>query len=159
MRISTPCRLVPCAIVGLVVALAPPPLSAQEQEYEQDAVLKTVQRFFDSMASRDTVMAREALLVEGKSFSTTETSDGPRFSGFTHRDYLSGLSTGTDQWLENMWDPEVRVRGTIATVWAPYEFRINSELSHCGVDAFSLVKTQTGWRIASIVYTVELDCD
>jgi len=150
-------RVVPLAIVGLVVAVGP--LIAQDLPDEQEAVLETVQRFFDSMASRDTIMAHQALLVDGKSFSTAETQDGVRISGFSHRDYLDGLATGTDQWLENMWDAEVRVRGTIATVWAPYQFRINGEFSHCGVDAFSLVKTEDGWRIASIIYTVESECE
>ncbi len=154
MRIHHLWRAVLLALIVLTVISTA--LVAQD---ERESVLKTVQRFFDAMASRDTVMAQEAMLVDGTSFSTTQTPDGPRVSGFSHREYLDGLATGTDQWFEQMWDAEVRVRGTIATVWTPYEFRINGGLSHCGVDAFSLVKTQTGWRIASVVYTVEAECE
>ena len=154
MRIPLPWRAIPLVLLALVTTSST--VVAQD---DQTAVRETVQRFFESMATRDTAMARQALLVDGVSFSTTVTPEGPKVNPFSHQDYLSGLANGTDQWLERMWDAEVRVHGTIATVWAPYEFRINGELSHCGIDAFSLVKTDAGWRIAGIVYTVEPECE
>jgi len=46
----------------------------------------------------------------------------------------------------------------IAVVWTPYEFHVNGEFSHCGVDAFSLVRIDGQWKIAGIVYTVEREC-
>jgi hypothetical protein len=54
-----------------------------------------------------------------------------------------------------MWDPLVLVHGRIAVVWAPYDFHINGEFSHCGVDAFTLIKTENGWQIAGAAYTIE----
>ena len=54
-----------------------------------------------------------------------------------------------------MWDPRVLVRGTTANVWAEYDFHLSGKLTHCSVDSVSLVKTEQGWRIAGIVYTVE----
>jgi hypothetical protein len=57
--------------------------------------------------------------------------------------------------LERMWDPEVRVRGAIAQLWTRYDFHGNGTFSHCGVDAFNLVKTDEGWKIAGAMWTVE----
>jgi hypothetical protein len=54
-----------------------------------------------------------------------------------------------------MWDPDVRIHGAIAVVWTRYDFWVDGKFSHCGVDAFDLVKTAEGWRIAGGVYTVE----
>ena len=54
---------------------------------------------------------------------------------------------------ERIWNPEVRVNGLIATVWAPYDFWIDGKFSHCGVDQFDLIKTEEGWKIAGGVYT------
>jgi hypothetical protein len=51
------------------------------------------------------------------------------------------------------------MQGRIATVWAPYDFWIDGKFSHCGVDAFDLIKTDKGWRIAGGAYTVELKCE
>jgi len=43
-------------------------------------------------------------------------------------------------------------------VWAPYDFWIDGKLSHCGTDAFDLIKTEDGWKIAGGVYTLESNC-
>lgn len=43
--------------------------------------------------------------------------------------------------------------GLLATVWTPYSFYINGNLSHCGTNNFQLLKTENGWKIFSIVDT------
>ena len=59
------------------------------------------------------------------------------------------------EWIERPFNPEVRVRGTLATVWAEYDFHFASTPSHCGVDALQLIETSAGWRIVSIADTFE----
>ncbi len=39
----------------------------------------------------------------------------------------------------------------------PYEFFLNDEFSHCGVDIFTLRKKDGEWRIILAAYTVEND--
>jgi hypothetical protein len=58
-----------------------------------------------------------------------------------------------------MWNPEVRVRGDIATIWTPDDFWIDGEFSHCGTDSFHLIRSPEGWRITSGLYTVERKCE
>jgi hypothetical protein len=58
---------------------------------------------------------------------------------------------------ERYWDPTVLVRGSIAVVWAPYEFWRDGKTTHCGVDVFDLVKQDDVWRVANIMFTVEPD--
>ena len=60
---------------------------------------------------------------------------------------------------ERMWNPEVRIRGAIATIWTPYDFWTDGKFSHCGIDAFDLVKTDEGWKISGGGYTIEAQCD
>ena len=61
-------------------------------------------------------------------------------------------------WIERTWNPEVRVRGTLATVWAAYDFHFGTQFSHCGVDAVQLLKVPSrGWQIVSIADTFERD--
>jgi hypothetical protein len=52
-------------------------------------------------------------------------------------------------------DTRVEVHERIAMVWAPYDLWVNEKYSHCGVDVFTLLKTEEGWKIASIAYTIE----
>ena len=57
--------------------------------------------------------------------------------------------------FERMWDPEVRVDGPVATLWAPYDFYRGTEFSHCGTDAFQLAKTGGIWKVVLVSYTVQ----
>lgn len=58
---------------------------------------------------------------------------------------------------ERYWSPTVLVRGSIAVVWAPYEFWEDGKSSHCGVDVFDLVKIDGEWRVSNSMWTVEPD--
>jgi hypothetical protein len=132
------------------------PLSAvRAPQSDRDAVVAAVQGFFDSMAARAPEAAKRFVLLEGR-FVIVSTQDGKttvRTRSF--QDWVDGLATGKGKLLERMWNPEVRVHGALATVWTPYDFHIDGKFSHCGVDAFELVKTVDGWKITGAAYTVE----
>lgn len=57
--------------------------------------------------------------------------------------------------VERGFDPEVRISDHLAVVWLPYDLYIDGEWSHCGVDTFTFVRTEEGWRIASMAWTIE----
>jgi ketosteroid isomerase-like protein len=126
---------------------------------DESLVLATVQKFFDSMTAKDTAAARQILVMDATYFSVREGDDGTTMRGSTNREYLERLATTTDDLQERMSDPLVMVHEGIAVVWTPYEFQVNGKFSHCGVDAFSLVRIDGRWKIAGIVYTVEQECD
>jgi hypothetical protein len=48
---------------------------------------------------------------------------------------------------------DIKIDLPLASVWATYEFYINDHLSHKGVDAFQLFKTNNGWKIIQICDT------
>ena len=55
-----------------------------------------------------------------------------------------------------MWAPVVSLRGDmIATVSAPYEFRLDGKTTHCGIDVFDLAKVDGAWKIAGLTWTAE----
>ncbi len=57
--------------------------------------------------------------------------------------------------IERGYDPAVRVAGTIASVWMPYDLWAEGKWSHCGIDLLTLVQVGSTWRIANFTYTVE----
>ena len=123
----------------------------------EQEVLAVVQRFFDAMRVRDTAGVRAvfepgARLVgmrtraSGEAYvQTLSVSD---FVGFIGRDARAA-------WIERAWNPEVRIEGTLATVWAEYDFHFASTFSHCGTDAVQLLKSGSGWKIVSIADTFQ----
>ena len=56
----------------------------------------------------------------------------------TRRPFQPGGRPGA--YRERYWDPVVHIRGSLAVVWTPYEFWIDGKTSHCGIDAFEMVK-------------------
>jgi hypothetical protein len=126
---------------------------------EREAVLTVVQGFFDTMTARDVEAARKILQPQGR-FHATRIRDGkPEIRSFSNEEYFADLQSGKTRMQERIWNPDVRISGTIATVWAPYDFWIDGKFSHCGIDAFDLIKTEEGWKLAGGVYTLESKCD
>jgi hypothetical protein len=51
--------------------------------------------------------------------------------------------------------PEARVSGPLAMVWYPYDLYIDGQWSHCGVDVFTLIRTEGRWRISTMSWSAE----
>ena len=146
------------ALAIVMVLCAAGAARAQSPAAEQEAVLKTVQAFFDTMSARDVDGARKVLQEQGR-FHAMRLRDGkPDVRAFSNEEYFADLQASKQTMRERIWNPEVRVHGPIASMWAPYDFWIDGKFSHCGVDQFDLIKTADGWKIAGGVYTVERKC-
>lgn len=160
----------------------PPPLAAQEeagQDTARDAaaaadtaggaaagadtargdttaVLAAARAFLEGITTGDTALLRSVtspdLRLEG---TTAEGAPPPRPAGLSRGEFLTMIAGPGAAYVERMWDPAVRIRGRIADVWAPYDLYRDGEFSHCGQDAFHLVETADGWKVVSVVWTVE----
>ena len=138
---------------GLAAFLAPAGVYGQDvAPAERQAVLAAVDSFFDAMSRRDTLLAR-AIMLPGSMAYVVVPGREPRSSPDTA--FIRSLGTGTSQLKERIWNPRVEIHGSMAEVWTRYDFHVDGKFSHCGIDDFSLVLTPTGWRIASVTYTVE----
>lgn len=124
---------------------------------EEQAVIEVVQKLFDGMASKD-IDALSSVLLPESTLTSVRLSDVRVITGTrTKEQFLESMRTETEELLERMWDPTVMVYDRVASLWTHYDFHINGEFSHCGVDAFSLVKTTEGWKISGITYTVQTE--
>src|SRR3712207_3412796 len=54
---------------------------------------------------------------------------------------------------ERIANERVLIDEPYAVAWMDYTFYLGDQKSHCGVDAFQLVRRPTGWRIFSITDT------
>ncbi|WP_419942997.1 nuclear transport factor 2 family protein [Candidatus Palauibacter sp.] len=142
-------------LLAAVTTTAPAYLAAQE-DAEAGAVA-AVQALFDAMAARDGEAIRD-LLTDGAVFTATaESADGVEVRESTGAEFAASIGQPGPALLERMWEPHVMVQGPLAVVWTPYDFHVDGQFSHCGIDAVSLVHTGDGWRISSIAYTRERD--
>ena len=126
-------------------------LSAQTSD-EKEAIA-VVQRTFDGIAAHDGDMIRSTMLPDARIYALRDTG-AP--TGVAVADLVDRIAANKGTLLERFTSPpRVLIRGRIAQVWGEYEFLLDGKVSHCGVDSASLFKTDTGWKIAAIVYTAE----
>lgn len=147
----------PILCLTLLGCLAPAPTRAQ-QAPDRDAILEAVDRFFNGMRARDSAMMESANHPGSTMVAVRYTGDAAVVSGgltsSTIRRIAEGPLPGPREWLLAA---EVWQDGDIASIWAPYEFHTGERLSHCGYDAFNLVRDRGRWQIAGAIYTVRPD--
>jgi Putative lumazine-binding len=112
-----------------------------------DTPIAVVHRLFDAMANHDANAARQLFIPDAMLYSVN--AEG-KAEAVSFEKWLTQLGESKGKWLERIWNPKVLEERPIAAVWAPYDFHFNDKFSHCGIDFFSLLKTDVGWRIASI---------
>lgn len=65
---------------------------------------------------------------------------------------ITGIPDSVD-FKELIHDYRIRIDGPMAHVWTPYEFWVNEQFSHCGVNSFQLVKQGGKWKIIYLIDT------
>jgi putative lumazine-binding protein len=145
------------ACTGPLQSLGAQAASAGSLGAEEQAVLATVQRLFDAMRAKDTAAFRDIFEPDAKLVGMRTRQNGEQVVQVLPWDRFASFMAADTRgpWIERAWSPEVRVRGTLATVWAEYDFHFGQTPSHCGVDAVQLLKTPSGWKIVSIADTYE----
>ena len=143
--------------VFIMSTVASAQASSSASSAEEKAVLATVQRMFDAMRTKDTAAFREIFEPNARLVGMRTRANGEQVVQVLPWERFGAMMAGDTrgQWIERAWSPEVRIRGSLATVWAEYDFHFGQTPSHCGVDAVQLVKTSSGWKIVSIADTYE----
>jgi hypothetical protein len=95
-----------------------PATSSTQGPSDREAVLKTIQIFFDTMSARDVEGARKILVPEGRFFAMDMRKPKTEPMSFTNEEYFGRLQKSTQTIRERIWNPEVHVHGSTATVWA-----------------------------------------
>lgn len=130
---------------------------AQDETSDRELILALLDKAFAAVASGNPDDWRPLLMEEARSLDFLIESDGtasPRERSY--REYLATLTQGKHRLFERwLGEPTVLIRGPIAVVWGQYDFWIDGEFSHCGVDSANLAKFEGEWKIAHFMWTVE----
>jgi hypothetical protein len=136
----------------MALALVASATGARAQDPESASVMAVVQKVFDAMRTRDTSLLSVAFDTSARLVGV-RTRDGASTIALTTASQFGGAivrAPAGDVWHERIFDPEVRIDGDVAQVWAYYTFHRNKEFSHCGVDAFMLRKVGAQWKITQL---------
>ncbi|MFC3879152.1 nuclear transport factor 2 family protein [Algoriphagus namhaensis] len=127
-------------------------VSAQSADQEVKAVIQTL---FDGMRAKNIEMISSAFDPDAMMQTVVSNPEGSETRGNSVSDFLDriGQTPADTQLDERILDYQIKVDGTLASAWTPYEFYVNETFSHCGVNSFQLVKKSEGWKIVFIIDT------
>lgn len=142
-----------CYLLFALSTLAPLTVYGQAEE----GPARIAEQLLEAISTRDTTLFRQLMAPEAILASTRMRDGIPDYRTSTVDQNVAMLAAEGPQFLERMWNPEVQVDGQVASVWTRYDFYVDGDFSHCGTDAFQLVLTENGWKIISLIYTIEPD--
>ena len=128
-------------------------LLAQEA-FNKDKAIAVIDTFFEGFHKGDTLMMRSVLaenIEMQTAFTDNKGSNVWRASSIDNLLKAIADRTEDQKWDERLLDYKVQIDGNLAHVWTPYEFWFNDKFSHCGANAFTLVKTDDGWKIVYLI--------
>ena len=111
-----------------------------------------VETFFKGLNSQDTAIIKRTLHKNVELATVVKGTQPVKVESL--EEFLIGVHRSEGMPLEErITEYQVLIDEGMAIVWAPYRFYVNDQLSHCGVNAFTLVLTEKGWKIHSIIDT------
>ncbi len=137
----------------LLVILTTLPATAQEAAGERARVRAIADAALAAISSEDMIAFTDLMVDEAVTISIGERDGKVRYSVRTRAE--SRERAPQADILERGFDPEVSISGPVASVWLPYDLYVDGEWSHCGVDTFTMVRTEAGWRILAMAWSVE----
>jgi hypothetical protein len=150
MRFST---LLPGLLFASSLGAQSAPKNATD---DRAAILAVIDSVFVSMARKDTALLNRQF-APGARLVGVRTRDSSEYMQVLTVEQFGRfiVNDRRDRWTERAHQPQVQIEGTLATVWAPYDFHFGEQLSHCGVDAVQLLRVAGKWSIVSLADTFQ----
>lgn len=128
----------------------------ESQGKDVEAVESVIIKLFDGMREGDSAKVASVFGREINMYSSFVNKEGEKvIKKGDLSSFLKAIGTPHDQiWDEKIWNTKITIAGGIAQVWTDYAFYVGTTFSHCGVDAFHLVKEGSdGWKIVHLMDT------
>ena len=120
------------------------------QVQDKKPVIAVIDQLFVGLRQGDSTQVHQVFAPVARLHTIEETG--------WHETSLSQFLTAVGTPHEEIWDErvttyEVRIDSPLATVWTPYTFYRGTTFSHCGVNAFQLIRIKDEWKILQITDT------
>jgi hypothetical protein len=125
--------------------------NAQKQD-----VQKSIEIFFEGFHQKDTTKIQSVcsskIILQSISENITK---GNKLSDESASQFYKSIASipSSMKFQEKILSYNIQIDGTLAHVWAPYEFYLNDKLSHSGVNTFTLFKESNTWKIIYLIDT------
>jgi hypothetical protein len=122
---------------------------------EKKAVRATIDLLFNGMREGDSSKVGQAFHKDARLMTIFIDKNGnPRLIEEDIQGFLSAVGTPHNEvWNEKLTSVKIQIDGDLAQAWTKYEFYVDENFSHCGVNAFQFMKDFEGWKIIQITDT------
>ncbi|UCH92371.1 MAG: nuclear transport factor 2 family protein [Candidatus Aminicenantes bacterium] len=122
---------------------------------EKEKVIAVVQQLLDVLETGDIQKGKHTVIPGAYLAAVHEENSENPVNYRTFDEFFYSLAQSKDRRKETMSGVKVIIHKKIALVRADYKLFLNSQLHHCGVNAFTLIKEKGAWKIVNVVYTFE----
>jgi len=149
-------RVLISIVLPTAVSLAQAQAQAQAQQNhpQYDAVWQVITQFFDGINTGNGELLA-SLQVDGARILNSR-EEQPGGYALVQRDWFDADNfDGSSHFTERYWDEQLLVSAQLAVFWAPYDFYIDGEFSHCGIDVLNLIRKNGEWKIGHAMWTIQ----
>lgn len=80
---------------------------------------------------------------------------GPKVDSTGPRRFIENIAKAKEVRSETFSNVRIDTDGEVAQVWFDYTFMVGNYKNNWGKESWQLVRTENGWKIAAVVYSVE----
>ena len=129
-------------------------ITFSQDSFSENDAKKLIDTFFEGFHQGDTLIMKHVMIenLPNQTVFTNKEGKANVIDGYISEFLKAIANRPADQvWEEKLLDYKVQIDGNLAHVWTPYEFWFNGNFSHCGANAFTLAKTEEGWKIVHLI--------
>jgi hypothetical protein len=128
--------------------------SQNDESTDKQKITMVVNQFFEALEKKDTTLLQSIALSKGQKWRIYDDDRPEKVNMRFVQDDIQTLHS-LPAVKETALGFDIKIHHNIAVAWVPYEFRVEDEFSHCGVDIFTLFRIDGSWKIISTAYSVE----
>jgi len=144
-----------CIITALLISIQSFAQDKNAKDYKEE-VKATILEFFDGFHKGDTAKMKKTIDPQMVLKTVVKDKEGNiRTAQMDIDKFLGAIQNrpAEQKWDERLLSFTIEADGSIANAWTPYEFYLNDNFSHCGVNVFQLYHDGSSWRIMTIADT------
>lgn len=126
------------------------------QDSEKEAVKQIVEGFFEAFHKQDSVGMKQFMGENVLLQTTGKNQEGKtQFRSQPIEKLYASIVSIPDsvQFEEKLTSWNIQVDRTMANAWVGYEFWLNGNFSHCGINSFQMVNFDGQWKIIYLIDT------
>lgn len=159
--------------LALGLLLAAPQALAQTPAADKQQIDAIVETFRSAIIKKDTASFMKLFLHEGITWTGVITDASiermyanrpdpklkrpAKYKNSSPRSFIESIATDPEQLEETFANVRIDSDGDVAQVWFDYSFVVGKNKQNWGKESWQMVRTDSGWKIAAVVWSMEFD--